>query len=121
MKKYLEAHRKVDEQFAIDGFALAPDGVHPGDAGHWIMAKQILLYLGETSVAKAPSINAALGSIPNGEKILELVEQRQTMMKDAWLTATGHKRPGMNVGLPLAEAQAKAAEIKKQIRELLHH
>jgi hypothetical protein len=40
-------------------------------------------------------------------------------MKDAWLTVTGHKRPGMNKGLPLAEAQSKAAELEKEIRALL--
>jgi hypothetical protein len=39
-------------------------------------------------------------------------------MKDAWLTDTGHKRPGMNKGLSLAEAQAKAAELDKRIRQL---
>ena len=37
------------------------------------------------------------------------------MLKDAWLTATGHKRPGMKQGLSLAEAQARAAELGKQI------
>lgn len=33
-------------------------------------------------------------------------------MGDAWLTAIGHKRPGMYDGLPLEEARAKAAGIK---------
>jgi S-methylmethionine-dependent homocysteine/selenocysteine methylase len=57
--------------------------------------------------------------MPASEQILKLVSQRQTMMKDAWLTATGHKRPEMKVGLPLEEARAKAAEIEKQIRALM--
>ena len=30
--------------------------------------------------------------------------------RGAWLTATGHTRPGVPTGLPLAEAEAKAAE-----------
>ena len=50
--------------------------------------------------------------------VAQLVQEKQRMMKDAWLTDTGHKRPGMNKGLPLAEAQAKAAELDKQIYQL---
>ena len=30
------------------------------------------------------------------------------VVRNAWLTATGHKRPGVSAGLPLPEAQAKA-------------
>jgi len=78
-----------------------------------------LAYLGEKEAAKAPDVKAAIAVVPSSEQILKLVSQRQTMMKDAWLTATGHKRPEMKVGLPLEEAKAKAAEIEKQIRALM--
>ena len=118
MIKYLEAHRKLDKDFGIDGFALANDGVHPGEAGHWLMAKQILLYLGEKEVAKYGSIQTAMENRKNGTAILKLVSERQNFMKDAWLTATGHTRPEMNKGMPLPEAKAKAAEIGKQIAAL---
>jgi lysophospholipase L1-like esterase len=118
MKKYLEAHRKVDKAFGMDGFALAQDGVHPGETGHWLMAKQILLYLGEKSVKNVPTINAGVTVVAKGGDMLRLVAERQAMMKDAWLTATGHKRPGMNKGIPLVEAQAKAAAIGLQIKAL---
>jgi lysophospholipase L1-like esterase len=119
MKKFTEEHRKTDSAFGIAAFALAEDGVHPGEAGHWMMAKQILQYLGENAVDKAPDIHAALAAVPHGEDILKLVAQRQSMMKDAWLTAAGHKRPFMNIGLPLNEAKEKYDTIEKQIRTLL--
>jgi lysophospholipase L1-like esterase len=119
MKKVLEAHRKIDAEFSLTGFALAEDGVHPGEVGHWIMARETLVYLGEKEAAKAPDVKAAIAVVPASEQILKLVSQRQMMMKDAWLTATGHKRPEMKVGLPLEEARAKAAEIEKQIRALM--
>ncbi|WP_245877759.1 SGNH/GDSL hydrolase family protein [Spirosoma fluviale] len=119
MKTYLEAHRKVDAAFGINGFALATDGVHPGEVGHWIMAKSILLGMGDKAVASAPDLAASVESIPNAAQVIKLVAARQSLMKDAWLTATGHKRPGMNVGLPLAEAQTNAAELDAQIRKLL--
>jgi len=41
------------------------------------------------------------------------------MMKDAWLTWTGHKRPEMPVGLPMEEAGLKAEVIERQLRGLL--
>jgi lysophospholipase L1-like esterase len=119
MKKYLEAHRKVDAAFGIDGFALTTDGVHPGEVGHWLMARQLLLYVGESDVARYSGIKAAMGGIPNGDKILQMVKERQTFMKDAWLGWTGHKRPEMPVGLPIAEARLKAQEIERQLRGLL--
>ena len=59
-----------------------------------------------------------LAGQPHGEEILELVQEKQRMLKDAWLTYTGHKRPGMKKGLPVAEAQAKAAALDKRIATL---
>jgi lysophospholipase L1-like esterase len=97
-------------------YVLAADGVHPGGLGHWIMARQILISLGGSDVEKASTVQEMLKGFPRGEEILKWVGQRQEFMKDAWLTATGHKRPGMNKGLPLPEAQAKATEWDKKIR-----
>jgi lysophospholipase L1-like esterase len=118
MKKYLEAHRKVDAAFGIDGFTLTTDGVHPGEVGHWLMARQLLLYVGEKDVVHYSGIRAAMVGIPNGDKILQLVKERQVFMKDAWLGWTGHKRPEMPVGLPIDEARLKAQEIERQLRAL---
>ena len=118
MKKYLDAHRRLDASFGMDGFALANDGVHPGEAGHWLMAKQVLLYLGEQDAAKYPGIKTAMESHKNGVAILKLVTDRQDFMKDAWLTATGHTRPEMKTGMPLNEAKLKEAAIARQIEAL---
>ncbi len=119
MKKFLEAHRKVDAEFKLTGFAFAEDGIHPNETGHWIMAKSILLYMGEKDVADKMDIRSAVAAHSNGEKIFQLAAQRQLFMKDAWLTAAGHTRPGMKKGIPLAEAIMKAKEIGIQI-ELLN-
>lgn len=106
MKKVLDA-----------GTHLASDGVHPGNEGHWIMARAVLLYLGEKKVAEANDITTAINN-PKTTDILKLVSQRQAIMKDAWLTAAGHKRP-MTPGLPLAEAQEKAKGLDQQIKDVL--
>lgn len=114
MTRYVAERRKADPRFALAG-----DGVHPNELGHWLMAQQILTQLGAADVAEfkdAAAMASAAGA--NGPQILKLVRQREDMMKDAWLTATGHKRPGVRRGLPLDEAKAKAAKIDKQIRDL---
>ena len=114
MKKYLEEQRLIDSTFRY-----AEDGVHPNEIGHFVMAKQILLFLGETELLPVNNIKSAIANYANGEMILKLIEKRQGIMKDAWLTYTGHKRPEMNIGLPMVEAQQKNDELEKQIEELL--
>lgn len=114
MKKHLENKRQVDANFVY-----APDGVHPNETGHWMMAKQILLFLGESQVAKYEDAVSSISEFPNGASVLKLIEERQTILKDAWLTAIGHKRPEMKIGLPLQEAQQKANEITLQLQRLL--
>jgi lysophospholipase L1-like esterase len=113
MNRFLAERRRIDP-----GFFLAGDGVHPGEAGHWIMAKQILRHLGAKDLESVEDPKAMLAAHPEGERLLKLIQQKQRMMRDAWLTETRHKRPGMKQGLPLAEAQLKVAELEKQIREL---
>ncbi len=114
MKKYLEARRKTDTVFA-----LATDGVHPGELGHWLMAKPILLHIGEKAATHYPGINAAMAPIPHGDSILQLIRERQYFMKDAWLTFTKHTRPDMPVGLPMEEAGSKSGPIARKLRALL--
>lgn len=113
MKKYLE-----DKRLSDDDFFLAKDGVHPNDTGHWIMAKQLLLYLGEVDVSKVNGIEEVVSQFNHGAEIWKLVEESQKIMKDAWLTSIGHQRPGMNAGLTLEEALDKTDMLQKEIRNL---
>ena len=120
MQRVVDAHRRLDQRLGIESyFTLANDGIHPGEAGHWIMAKSILMHLGALDVAKAPTVQATLNNITEPEAFIKLITQRQNIMKDAWLTSIGHRRPEMNKGLPLEEAQAKAQEIEVQIRAMI--
>jgi lysophospholipase L1-like esterase len=114
MDAYLAYRRKSDADFAYAG-----DGVHANELGHWIIAKQILLHLGAHELGDAADGKAMLKDYPHGQQLLKLVQQRQDIMKDAWLNATGHKRPGMNHGMPLPEAMKTGAEIEKEIRTML--
>jgi lysophospholipase L1-like esterase len=113
MTAFMEEKRRVDPGYSISG-----DGVHPNDLGMWLIAKPILLFLGAQDIANAADVSQMLAGYAHGAQIYGLVRQREDMLKDAWLTATKHKRPGMNTGLPLPEATRKAAEIQKQIDAL---
>ena len=59
-----------------------------------------------------------LADFPESSRLLALVQQRQHVLKDAWLTTVGHGRPGMNRGQPLAEAEKRAGELAERIRLL---
>jgi len=113
MRRFLLERRKTEPNFFLAG-----DGVHPGTTGHWIMAQQILLHLGAPDLAGTASASEMLRPHPRGEAILKLVQQKQRGLRDAWLTDTGHQRPGMGPGLPLPEAQSKAAELETKLHAL---
>ena len=105
---------------ADPNFTLAPDGVHPNDQGHWEMARALLEHwgvpAGELQEAATPA--DAWRRRPQAAELHKLLYQRQQLLHDAWLTKTGHKRPGVKPGLPLDEAQTKANELNAKIEAL---
>ena len=119
MKKYLQAHRQADAKFGLDAFALAEDGIHPGETGHWIMAREVLVYSGFKELERVPGILQALKQNTDPLKLTKLVTERQNMLRDSWLTATRYLRPGLPEGLPLATAQAKALEMMNEIKQVI--
>jgi lysophospholipase L1-like esterase len=115
MNAFLAARRKEQPDFKMAG-----DGVHMDATGHWLVAREILRSLGASAtLLAAENAQALLVLHPRGSEIFKCIQQKQRIMKDAWLTDTGHKRPKMAVGLPLKEASEKAAELERKIQELL--
>ncbi|MCP4978551.1 MAG: SGNH/GDSL hydrolase family protein [Maribacter sp.] len=115
MKRQLHEQRLQNPKFTF-----APDGVHPNKKGHWVMAQQVLISLGENKVADFNTIEKAMASFENGKQVLEIVEKKQAFTKDAWLTTTGHKRPGMSQGMSMEDAQQKSRQLEKQLHKLLN-
>ena len=112
--RVFDVHGPMDQALAErratnPDFRFAGDGVHPGAAGHWVIARAVLDGLGQAT--DDFTTNARYTDL------IKLVRARGRIVTDAWLTDAGHLRPGMNKGLPLAEAQAKAAELDPKIRE----
>ena len=114
MKKSLQMQRLVDPNFAF-----SKDGIHPNQQGHFIIAKHILLYLNANELDSSENFENFISSINNGEEIFRLIEKRQRIQKDSWLSHIGHERPGMQKGLPLKEAKEKINALNKQIQNLL--
>ncbi len=100
-------------------FSYQPDGIHPDDAGHWFMAQQLIRFFGDEKAASADSVQMMLAKRPGGEAVLKPVSERLAVLRDAWLTATKHTHPATPAGLPLDQANAKAADLTKAIAELL--
>lgn len=109
----LAAHRLTDHDFSF----ARKDGVHPDPAGHAVIAGAILAAWGyPADVVKAPLAWAA-----QPDELTTTIRARNTLLKDAWLTATGHQRPGMKPGLPLAQAEPQADALTARINALAAH
>jgi lysophospholipase L1-like esterase len=108
------------------GFTLTPDGVHPNETGHLLIANAILSAwgAGRSTLTYAGGWSAdadaerRMRTLIRG-RILPVVRARRQLLSDAWLTAIGHKRPGMPAGVPLAEAEREAEELTRKIDALL--
>jgi lysophospholipase L1-like esterase len=102
MKRALEERRKTDPSFTF-----AADRVHPGPEGHGVIAGAVIEGLGDHD----PDLSKRL------EAYLPDVTKRMEILRDAYLTAAGHIRPGMKPGLSVAEAEAKARLITDSLRD----
>jgi lysophospholipase L1-like esterase len=106
MTRALEDRRKQDPKFAF-----AADAVHPAADGHWEIARAVIAGLGGEAAAAAPDLAVAL------QAFLPDVTRRMEILRDAYLAAAGHLRPGVTPGLAVAEAEAKAALLTASLRD----
>ncbi len=102
--QYNADKRKTNPDFTMSG-----DGVHVNHEGHQVFAEAILKAWGVDCDRK-----------PNPE-VINLIVQRQNLMKLAWLSEVGHLRPGVKAGLPMDQAKQQAALIDQQIAKKVAH
>lgn len=100
-------------------FTLQPDGVHPNGEGQWVVARTLIAALGGADEAAATTPEELLARLKAPKELLSLTDKRMQLLRNAYVAKAGHKRPGVASGLPLEEAQAKAAELTQQIEKLL--
>jgi lysophospholipase L1-like esterase len=106
MTQALEARRAKDPNFAF-----AADSVHPNDEGHWAIARAVIAGFGDEAAAAAADLPEQLAAF------LPDVSERMQTLRDAYLAAAGHLRPGIKPGLPVAEAEAEARLITRSLRD----
>lgn len=116
MKRFLIESRRRDSHYR-----LANDGIHANATGHWLITREILRHWGvrDPAVTEAVDGDKILARFPHGPAVLKLVQQKQRLLKDAWLTSTGHKRPGMSRGLALEEARRQAQRLDLNIHSFI--
>lgn len=113
MTAAVKKQRETDPKFTLQS-----DGVHPNADGHWVMAQQLIAAMGDkdVAVAKAPDDFFAAKNLPAAA--LPLIGQRLNVLRDSYVGTAGHLRPGVARGLPVEEANQKAAELTAKINEL---
>lgn len=108
MKDAVEQERKRDPKFTF-----ATDGVHPNAAGQAVVARPL-------AAAWGLSLNEkGLPDHPKADAIFAAVTEKQNVLRNAWLSATKHTRPGIGAGLPLDEAKTAAKKFDDQARVLV--
>jgi hypothetical protein len=112
MNAFIEEKRKTDPDFVF-----AKDGVHANDVGHALMAGELVRGISPASGPWFQKLKAsAWFQSPAAKNVTAMIRKRGRLLADAWLTDTGHLRPGMAKGLPVDQATAQAAELGQQIR-----
>lgn len=112
MQDYLMEKKKREPNFK-----LAEDGIHPGLEGHRLIAECIIPYFDDTFATK-DFLSACLDNTSYYAHLYKLLEERQEIIKNAWLTYTGHERPGLPVGKPLDKVKKESMRIQNKIQKL---
>jgi len=89
-------------------YRISNDGVHVDSIGHKLIGH---------SIAMALELDT---SLTVSSDVFDLIKQKQTILRNSWLTAVGHKRPGIKDGMPLPKAIASVMKIGQQIEEKLN-
>ncbi len=113
MTAELARRRQADPDFTFQ-----PDAVHPNDEGHWFMARQLIRWCGDTEAADAASPEAMLEARGFSPDVAKLLRQRMALLRDAYVAAAGHKRPGVRPGPPVPEAMKKAGELTDMLPDM---
>ena len=99
-------------------FTFQPDSVHPNSEGQWFMASQLIAWFGDQRACESGSAQQLLTSAGLSKELLPPIRQRSKLLRDAYLSKAGHKRPGIKAGLPLDKAHQQAERLSNQIQKL---
>ena len=107
----------LDRRKTIPEFTFAADGVHPNEEGQAVVAGPLArewgLQLDDQGNPQVPQ-----GKSIDANRLFQLVAQKQRLLQLAWLSSTGHLRPGIPKGVSLQQANEEASQIDQQIAQM---
>ncbi|MFZ4733251.1 MAG: family 16 glycoside hydrolase [Pirellulales bacterium] len=104
MRRWLDERRAADAAFTFQ-----PDAVHPDEAGEWAICRAVLLGLGDDRLGAEAEPVSLRPFLPD-------CQERMRLLRQAYVGAAGHLRPGIQPGLPVADAEAAAGRITDSLR-----
>jgi lysophospholipase L1-like esterase len=104
MRRWLDERRAADAAFTFQ-----PDAVHPDEAGQWAICRAVLLGLGDDRLGAEAEPVSLRPFLPD-------CQERMRLLRQAYVGAAGHLRPGIQPGLPVADAEAAAGRITDSLR-----
>lgn len=113
-------HALAERRKTQPDFTFQPDAVHPNAEGQWFMARTAIDFFGGNAwggfnTAKDATAEKFFADRNLSPDVRKKITARMHVRRDAYLAAAGHKRPGMAKGLPVEEAEKKAAELTEEI------
>ena len=96
-------------------FTFTPDGVHPGDAGHLLIARTIIDGLGYSAPGTADTDLASL----LGDPLFELIRDRRQLRSEAWLAFVGYQREARFKSASVTAAEQVVARLQREIDALV--
>lgn len=110
MLQSLTARRTTDATFTY-----APDGVHPGDAGHLLIAQTILRGLGYSD-----TMNEAEGELNRiaADPLFALIKERRELRSESWLPFVGYQKGGSFKSDFVKAAERVAVRLQREIDAL---
>ena len=118
MAKELKRRKADDPEFTFQ-----PDAVHANAEGHWFIASQLIDWFGDTKAARAETPKQMLvragtdSKNPGAPDVLRIARDRMNILKAAYLSKSGHLRPGIKAGLPIEEAEQVAAKLTAELEK----
>ena len=104
----IDLHAAMRAARAARAEPFSKDKVHPGDAGHLLMARTILAAIG----VKAP--DESLAAI-QADPMYKLVEEKRRLRSAAWMKHVGYTRETTVQPQPLGSVDADAAKVQEKI------
>ena len=110
MAAELAARRTADPKFTF-----SPDGIHPGEQGHLLIARLLARGIGLTP--PEGDLPEELGRI-KADPLFPLVRDRRALRSEAWLAFVGYTRGPVIKSASITAAETVAARLQTEIEAL---